>query len=141
MKSRDRFIMEKFKKFLSKNITLKTDKKYLIDNKLNIIYAENLKMYQEKLKKINFKLLLQGKKERYKLYFCPSEKQLRDMDKKVILMKNIVECAFPNTIMIKIRDNTKYFKKFKTNYKKYEAMYNKLNHEDYKNDFYEIKFK
>ena len=141
MKSRDRFMMEKFKKFLSKSNTLKTDKKYLIDNKLNIIYADNFKMYYEKLKKINNKLLLQGKKERYKFYCSPSEKQLRDMEKKVTFMKDIVECAYPNTAMIKIRDNTQYFKKNRTNYKKFEAMCNKVNNEDYKNEFYEIKFK
>ena len=141
MKSRDRFVLEKFKKFLSKSNALKTDKKYLIDNKLNIIYADNLKMYYEKLKKINSKLLLQGKKERYKYYYSPSEKQLRDMEKKVTFMRDIVECAYPNTAMIKIKDNREYFKKNKTNYKKFEAMCNKVNNEDYKNDFYEIKFK
>ena len=37
--------------------------------------------------------------------------QLRDMEKKVTFMKDIVECAYPNTAMIKIRDNTQYFKK------------------------------
>ena len=141
MKSRDRFVLEKFKKFLSKSNALKTDRKYLIDNKLNIIYADNLKMYYEKLKKINSKLLLQGKKERYKYYYSPSEKQLRDMEKKVTFMRDIVECAYPNTAMIKIKDNREYFKKNKTNYKKFEAMCNKVNNEDYKNDFYEIKFK
>ena len=140
MKSRDKFIMEKFWKFLNKNNTLKTDKKSLVDNKLNIVYAENEEMYQKKLRKINNNLVMQGKRERYKYYLSPSERQLRDMEKKVTFMKDIVEVAFPNTAMIKIRDNRQYFKKNKTNYKKFESMYDK-GIEDYKNNFYEIKFK
>jgi len=140
MKSRDKFIMEKFWKFLNKNNTLKTDKKSLVDNKLNIVYAENEEMYQKKLRKINNDLVMQGKRERYKYYLSPSERQLRDMEKKVTFMKDIVEVAFPNTAMIKIRDNRQYFKKNKTNYKKFESMYDK-GIEDYKNNFYEIKFK
>jgi len=140
MKSRDKFIMEKFWKFLNKNNTLKTDKKSLVDNKLNIVYAENEEMYQKKLRKINNDLVIQGKRERYKYYLSPSERQLRDMEKKVTFMKDIVEVAFPNTAMIKIRDNRQYFKKNKTNYKKFESMYDK-GIEDYKNNFYEIKFK
>ena len=140
MKSRDKFIMEKFWKFLNKNNTLKTDKKSLVDNKLNIVYAENEEMYQKKLRKINNELVMQGKRERYKYYLSPSERQLRDMEKKVTFMKDIVEVAFPNTAMIKIRDNRQYFKKNKTNYKKFESMYDK-GIEDYKNNFYEIKFK
>ena len=140
MKSRDKFIMEKFWKFLNKNNTLKTDKKSLVDNKLNIVYAENEEMYQKKLRKINNDLVMKGKRERYKYYLSPSERQLRDMEKKVTFMKDIVEVAFPNTAMIKIRDNRQYFKKNKTNYKKFESMYDK-GIEDYKNNFYEIKFK
>ena len=140
MKSRDKFIMEKFWKFLNKNNTLKTDKKSVVDNKLNIVYAENEEMYQKKLRKINNDLVMHGKRERYKYYLSPSERQLRDMEKKVTFMKDIVEVAFPNTAMIKIRDNRQYFKKNKTNYKKFESMYDK-GIEDYKNNFYEIKFK
>ena len=48
--------MEKFWKFLNKNNTLKTDKKSLVDNKLNIVYAENEEMYQKKLRKIDLLL-------------------------------------------------------------------------------------
>ena len=140
MKSRDKFIMEKFRKFLNKTNTLKTDKKYIVDNKLNIVYAENEDMYQRILKKINTKLKLKGKRERYKYFLSPSEKQLRDMEKKVTFMKDIVECAYPNTAMIKIRDNREYYKKNKTNFKKFEAMDNKKDN-DIKNDFYEIRFK
>ena len=143
MKSRDKFIMEKFRKFLNKTNTLKTDKKYLIDNKLNIIYAENEEMYRNKLKKINRDLVLQGKRERYKYILSPSEKQLREMEKEVTFMKDIVDVAFPNAAMIKLRDNRQYYKKNKTNYKKFEQMNNNNNkkNDEYKNDFYEIKFK
>ena len=140
MKSRDKFIMEKFWKFLNKNNTLKTDKKSLVDNKLNIVYAENEEMYQKKLRKINNNLVMQGKRERYKYYLSPSERQLRDMEKKVTFMKDIVDVAYPNTAMIRIRDNRQYFKKNKTYYKKFESMIDKRI-DGYKNNFYEIKFK
>ena len=83
---------------------------------------------------------MKGKRERYKYIFSPSERQLRDMEKKVTFMKDIVECAFPNTTMIKLRDNKQYFKKNKTNYKKFESMNNKTI-DEHKNNFYEIKFK
>ena len=142
MKSRDNFIMEKFRKFLNKNNTLKTDKKYIIDNKLNIIYAENEEMYKNKLKKINQKLIAQGKRLRYKYILSPSEKQLRDMEKKVTFMKDLVDVAFPNTAMFRLRDNQIYLKKYKTFYKKHEALNDKkINYDDVQNNFFEIKVK
>ena len=52
MKSRDKFIMKKLYKLYDKNNSLKMDKKFLIDNRLNIMYAENEEIYKDKLKKI-----------------------------------------------------------------------------------------
>lgn len=139
-KSRDNFIMEKFRKFLNKAKNLKSDKKYLVDNKLNIVYAENEEMYMNKLKKINNSLIKKGKRERFKFILSPSEKQLREMEKEVTFMKDIVECAFPNTALMRLRDNKEYFRKNKTFYKKFESMDNKKEKE-YKNDYYVIKIK
>jgi hypothetical protein len=143
MKSRDKFIMEKFKKFLSKGNTLKTDCKYIIDNKLNIIYAENEETYQNKLKKINQKLISQGKRERYKYIFSPSERQLRDIGKKVTFMKDIVNVAYSNINLLRLKDTKLYLKKYKTFYKKFETLNDRKNEEidEVKNDFFEIKIK
>jgi len=138
-KSRDNFILQKFKKFLNLKKTLKTDKKNLIDNKLNIVYAENEEIYRNKLKKINNELVKQGKRARYKYLFSPSEKQLRDLEKRVTFMKDIVEFGFPNTTMMKLRKNKQYKNKSKINYKKFESMNDKVS-DDHKNDFYEIRF-
>ena len=138
-KSRDNFILQKFKKFLNLKKTLKTDKKNLIDNKLNIVYAENEEIYRNKLKKINNELVNQGKRARYKYLFSPSEKQLRDLEKRVTFMKDIVEFGFPNTTMMKLRKNKQYKNKSKINYKKFESMNDKVS-DDHKNDFYEIRF-
>lgn len=141
LKAKSGFIMKIFENFLDQSKTLKTDKTHLIDNKLNIIYAENENIYKDKIKKINLSFLMKGKKEKHKFYSPPSDRQLRDISKEVTLMKNIFDFAYPNTIMDSLRDNKKYLKKNKTYYKKFESMYNKSNFDICKNNFYELKFK
>ena len=79
------------------------------------------------------------KRARYKYLFSPSEKQLRDLEKRVTFMKDIVEFGFPNTTMMKLRKNKQYKNKSKINYKKFESMNDKVS-DDHKNDFYEIRF-
>ena len=53
--------------------------------------------------------------DKYQIGFSPTEKLLRDMEKKVTFMKNIVEYAYPNTTLMKMRipENKKYGKKFR----------------------------
>ena len=141
LKAKYQFIMKKFKNFLNTTELLKTDKKDLIDNRLNIVYAENENSYKAKLKKINRNLLKKGKKEKHKLFCSPSDKQIRDIAKEVTLMQKVINVAYPNTTLIKLKDNKEYFKKNKTFYKKFESLYSIKNFEDSKNDFYELKFK
>ena len=117
MKSRDKFIMKKLYKLYDKNNSLKMDKKFLIDNRLNIMYAENEEIYKDKLKKINKYFIMKGKNIKYKP-FSTSRKQLKDMEKEVIFMKDIFKYVFPNTAMLKLKDIKKYFKRIKkTNFK------------------------
>ena len=117
-KIRDKYILEKFNKYLekNKNNSLISDKKCLIDNKLNILYAENEEMYQDKLKKMNNYYLMKGKRIKYKP-FSTSRKQLGDMEKEIYFMKDIFKYVFPDTSMLKLNEIKKYFKKIKTNYK------------------------
>ena len=112
-KWRDKYMMEKFNKFLNKEETMENNKKSLIDNKLNIIYAENQKMYLRKLKMINKRLVAQGKKERFKFFFAPSEKQLKDMERTVGFIKNVFYFAIPSSSVVKYSNNNSGSKKNK----------------------------
>ena len=115
-KARDNYLLIKFFKYFNEKNNLKSDKKY-INNKLNIIYAENEEIYNKKLIQLNKKLNKKGKKDKYHIGLSPCEEQLRNMEKKVSFMKNIIEYAYPNTVMIKLRipESKKYFMKY--NYK------------------------
>ena len=117
LKARDNFILKKFSQFFDDKNNLKSDTKY-INNKLNIIYAENEDAYNMKLTLLNKKLNMQGKIDKYQIGFSPSEKLLRDMEKKVTFMKNIVEYAYPNTTLMRMRipESKKYFMKYKYKY-------------------------
>ena len=110
-KWREKYMMDKFSKFLNKEDTMENNKKSIIDNKLNIIYAENQKMYQKKLKLINRRLVAQGKKERYKFFFSPSEKQLKDIERKVGFIKNVFYFAIPDSSVVKFSKKSKDPKK------------------------------
>ena len=135
-KSRDNFMLKKINMFLNEddNDSFEIKKKYIIDNKLNIIYAENKKAYQTKLRMINKRLAAQGKKVKYKSFYSPSEKQLKDMEKKITFIKDIFEFAFPKATMIKFNQKAGGLKnkKFEKNKKIFENM-NKT-HQDNKNN-------
>ena len=113
-KARDNYLLLKFLKYFNEKNNLKSDKKY-INNKLNIIYAENEEVYNKKLIQLNKILNKKGKKDKYHIGLSPCEEQLRNMEKKVSFMKNIIEYAYPNTVMIKLRipESKKYSMKYK----------------------------
>ena len=125
IKARDNYLLLKFFKYFDEKNNLKSDKKY-INNKLNIIYAENEEVYNKKLIQLNKLLNKKGKKDKYHIGLSPCEEQLRNMEKKVSFMKNIIEYAYPNTVMIQMRipESKKYFMKY--NYK-YDCKKNELN--------------
>ena len=129
-KARDNFKLKKFIRDFNNKNNLKSDKKY-INNKLNIIYAENEEVYNKKLSILNKKLIKKGKIDKCHIRFSPSEKLLREMEKKVTFMKNIVEYAYPNTTLMRLRipESKKYFKKYKYKYdfKNFESNKEKLN--------------
>ena len=143
-KIRDNFMLKKINMFLNEdeNDSFEIKKKSIIDNKLNIIYAENKKMYQNKLRMMNKRLLAQGKKEKYKSFYSPSEKQLKDMEKKITFIKDVFEFAFPRATMIKFNQRAKKLrnKKFEKNKKIFEHM-NKTYHENKNNIVFNLNLK
>ena len=130
MKARDSFIFKKFNRDINDKNNLRSDNKY-INNKLNIMYAENEEAYYKKLALLNRKLIKKGKIDKYHIGVSPTEQLLRDMEKKVTLMKNIVEYAYPNTTLMRMRisESKKYFKKYKYKYdfKHFNSNIEKLN--------------
>lgn len=130
IRARDSFILKKFDQYFTIKNNLKSDKKY-INNKLNIIYAENEEAYNKKLSLINKKLNKQGKTDKYHIGLTPTEKLLRDIEKKVTFMRNIIEYAYPNTALMRLRipEYKKYYNKFKykNDFKKSGANNEKLN--------------
>ena len=130
MKARDSFIFKKFNRDINDKNNLRSDNKY-INNKLNIMYAENEEAYYKKLALLNRKLIKKGKIDKYHIGVSPTEQLLRDMEKKVTLMKNIVEYAYPNTTLMRMRisEGKKYYKKYKYKYdfKHFNSNIEKLN--------------
>ena len=111
-KIRDKFMLEKLNGFFKSDDSFENEnkKKIIIDNKLNIIYSENLNIFRQKLKDINNKIILKGKKEKLKPFYTPSERQLKGMDKKVTFMKNVLEYAFPISEIAKLTERAKKFR-------------------------------
>ena len=129
VKSKDNNFFQKFLKHFKQNGNIKSDRNY-INNKLNIIYAENEDLYYKKLSILNQRLNKKGKNDKYHIGLSPCEEQLRDMNKKITFMKDIFEYAYPNTVLIKMRipESKKYFLKYKyrKDFNNYEINKDKL---------------
>lgn len=102
-KCRDEFFIKKFCQFYDKTKLLRTDRYKIIDNKFNIIYADDEESYKENIILINKRLIKEGKrpKKLYNLGIAPSETQLRNTDKNLKLMKSIFDYVYPNSIFLK----------------------------------------
>ena len=135
IKARDSFTFQKFIRYFNEKTNLKSDRKY-INNKLNIIYAENEDAYNMKITLLNKKLNEQGKIDKYQVGFPPTEKLLRNIEKKVTFMKKIIEYAYPNTALMRMRipESKRYFQKYKYKYafkkcinnEKYDEVHNDI---------------
>lgn len=126
-KYRDKYLIKKLNKFFNQNENTLQEKKLIFDNKLNIIYSENKKIYQMKLELINKRLKERGQNERYKCFHSPSELQLKDMSKKVFFMKNVFDFAFPSNNMIRLQSQNKYKNKNNNKTMDYEKNRRKAN--------------
>ena len=105
LKARDEFLYKKI--FYDYQLRKKIKLTKIVNNKLNLLYAENEKQYNEKMKKYNLKLKKQGKKNQHLEGPNPIEVKLFDMDSKVKFMKKIVDYAYPNMVLCKVREEKK----------------------------------
>ena len=107
--ARDNFLYKKIF-YYSERKNLKSD--FYLDNKLNIIYAEDQEKYKQTLIKLNQHFKKIGKKMFYDIEPPLSEIRLRFIKDKMDFIKKIVDYAYPNMVLTKIR----YHDKNKTHY-------------------------
>ena len=103
--ARDHYLFKKIFFNLEKKKDLKSDG--FPDNKFNILYSENEKQYKQNIIKLNEIYRRLGRNKSYSLQPPPSEKKLRGLKKRVEFMKRIVDYAFPNMVLTKIREQEK----------------------------------
>ena len=82
-------------------------KKKGIDNKLNIIYAENEEKFKKKIKIMNEKLKKEGKKEINSIFPNSIENKVALIKHKIKFMKKIVDYAYPEMVLTRIREVNK----------------------------------
>jgi len=103
----------------------------LIDNKLNIFYAENENQYDERLKKFNNKLKIKGKKFLHVVGPTKDQLKLNKIKSTLSFIKKIFDYSYPNMVLSKVR-KSKHEKRNLTEiyippYKKAELMKKKRN--------------
>ena len=132
--ARDEFL---FNKIFNSEFNRKLPKKFeLINNKLNIFYAENEYQYDKKLKKFNDKLRLQGKKIIHNVGPTKDQMKLDKIKTTLGFIKKIFDYSYPNMILARVRKQGKNNKRSLTEnnippYKKAELLAKR------KNDFLE----
>ena len=82
-------------------------KKKGVDNKLNIYYAENEEKFKKKIIKINEKIRKKGKKEKNALFPNSVEGKLANIKHKIKFMKKIVDYAYPEMVLTRVREANK----------------------------------
>jgi hypothetical protein len=109
IEARDEFLFKKiFYEKEKKKLTRRTN---VIDNKLNIFYAENQSQYNKNLIKLNEKLKKKGKIIWHEVGPSPTEKKLITIRNKMNFMKKIVDYAYPNMVLARVRETEKVYKK------------------------------
>jgi hypothetical protein len=104
-KARDEFLYKRiFYNYLKKPVDTK---KIGVNNKLNILYAENEEKFRKKIQIINKRIREEGKKE--KNAQCPNsvEEKLTNIKHKIKFMKKIVDYAYPETVLTRVRESIK----------------------------------
>ena len=105
IKARDESLYKRiFYDYFKKSIIAK---KTGIDNKLNIYYAENEELFKKKLKKINEKMRKKGKKEKNAFFPNSIEYKLDKLKNKIKFMRKIINYAYPEMVLARIREANK----------------------------------
>ena len=102
--ARDQFLYKKiFHDFESRKLV----KKKFLNNKLNLVYAENEEQCNIKIGKLNKKMEKEGKRVVHRIKPSEIEEKLNRINKKVTFMKKIIDYAYPNMVLVRIRENNK----------------------------------
>ena len=88
----------------------------IIQNKLNIDYAESEEAYEQKLNKHNLELVKKGEKIKHFSGPTFSEVQLKELQKKVKFMKSVVDYSYPDMVLFKVKQTEKLIKIKDKNY-------------------------
>ena len=110
IEARDEFL---FKKIFYDGDIRRLKRRDVIDNKLNIIYAENQKQYIKNLMKFNEKIKSKGRRMLHVVGPTPTEGKLNIITNKMNFMKKIVDYAYPNMVLARVRESEKAYKKNK----------------------------
>ena len=100
--------------FKSKPI-FKSDQKLIIDNKFNMIYAENEEQYKKIIEKEYIKLLSKGKKVKSKNNSVSIRLKLKETKNKIKFMKGIMDYSYPGFVLSKIKNMQKKLNEHKKN--------------------------
>ena len=93
--------------------------KHVVDNKLNMRYAETEEQYKKLIEKENKVLLSQGKKIKNKNTSVYITKKVDDLKTRIRFMKGIIDFSFPGFVLTKIKAIDKKLKK--ENEKRYKS--------------------
>ena len=99
-----------YDKIFLKVFKRRTDKE-IIDNKLNLFYAENEEQYENNLKKLNQELFLKGKQIKHsnkKITYI--DDKINDIKEKVTFMRGVEYYSFPSIILKKISEANKLYR-------------------------------
>ena len=85
--------------------------KEIIDNKLNLFYAENEEQYDNNLKKLNQELFLKGKQIKHNnTKFTYIDDKINDIKEKITFMRGVEYYSFPSIILKKISEANKLYR-------------------------------
>ena len=109
IEARDDFLFKKLLYDKEKKNILK--RKEVVDNKLNIFYAENQNQYDKNILKHNLKLKRKGKQVFHKVGPSQTEMRLTRIKSKMNFMKKIIDYAYPNMVLARVRQTAKIIRK------------------------------
>ena len=100
----------------------------VVDNKLNIFYAENDDQFNANLIRKNKKLRKRGKREK-KLIISGNyvKDKLQEIKRKLGFVKGISDYSIPSIILQKVKYNSKKLQLFKKKKKKFLLPYEEIN--------------
>lgn len=107
MYTKDDYVYDKIFLKVFKN----RNNKEIIDNKLNLFYAENEEQFEKNLKKMNNELYLKGEAIKHNNIKCTYiEDKIKEIKDKITFMKGVSYYSFPSIILKRIEEANKLYK-------------------------------